>query len=161
MVQSGESIEDEPWSERTSTSRNHKNMEHNRDLVWSNRLLTIRVITEKPSLKQTTAHHVLTNELRILWNLSPKSPLLSKKATGRKRAVIFLKMIRVLSQTSLRIMNHAWRFDYRVWARKVSSLFLSRSICLIWVRVTSFSSRNWKVISKDKILARWKTLKWL
>jgi hypothetical protein len=56
-----ESIEDEPRSGRPS--RTDENVDRIRDLVRSDRRLTVRMIGEELNLTHTTVHQILTNEL--------------------------------------------------------------------------------------------------
>ncbi|GFV08302.1 protein GVQW3 [Trichonephila clavipes] len=56
-----ESIEDEPRSGRPSVS----NVVRVRDLVRSDRRLTVRMIGEELNLNHTTVHQILTNELKM------------------------------------------------------------------------------------------------
>ncbi|GFX18950.1 protein GVQW3 [Trichonephila clavipes] len=60
-----ESIEDEPRSERPSVSETAENVVRLRDLVRSDRRLTVRMIGEELNLNHTTVHQILTNELKM------------------------------------------------------------------------------------------------
>ncbi|GFV43522.1 uncharacterized protein TNCV_4592461 [Trichonephila clavipes] len=60
-----ESIEDEPRNGRPSVSKTAKNIVRVRDLVHSDRRLTVRMIGEELDLNHTTVHHILTNELKM------------------------------------------------------------------------------------------------
>ena len=60
-----ESIEDEPRSGRPSTSKSDDTVEKVRALVWSDRRLTVRMITSELSLNHTTVHQNLTQELAM------------------------------------------------------------------------------------------------
>ncbi|GFX21934.1 protein GVQW3 [Trichonephila clavipes] len=60
-----ESIEDEPRSGRPSVSKTAENVVRVRDLVRSDRRLTVRMIGEELNLNRTTVHQILTNELKI------------------------------------------------------------------------------------------------
>ncbi|GFX41223.1 protein GVQW3 [Trichonephila clavipes] len=60
-----ESIEDEPRSGRPSVSKTAENDVRVRDLVRSDRRLTIRMIGEELNLNHTTVHQILTNELKM------------------------------------------------------------------------------------------------
>ena len=59
-----ESIKDEPCSGRP-TSKTENNMEKVRAFVWSDRRLTVRMITSELNLNHTTAHQILTQELAM------------------------------------------------------------------------------------------------
>ncbi|GFY03021.1 HTH_48 domain-containing protein [Trichonephila clavipes] len=59
-----ESIEDGPRSGRPSVSKNAENVVI-RDLVRSDRRLTVRMIGEELNLNQTTTHQILSNELKM------------------------------------------------------------------------------------------------
>lgn len=70
-----ELVEDESRSGRPSTSRNDENVERIRDLVRSDRRLTVRLIAEL-NLNHTTVHQILTNELgmkKICAKMVPKN----------------------------------------------------------------------------------------
>ncbi|GFX44410.1 protein GVQW3 [Trichonephila clavipes] len=60
-----ESIEDEPRSGRPSVSKTVENDVKIRDLVRSDRPLTVRMIGEELNLNHTTVHQILTNELKM------------------------------------------------------------------------------------------------
>ncbi|GFW22225.1 protein GVQW3 [Trichonephila clavipes] len=60
-----ESIEDEPRSGRPSVSKTAGNVVRVRDLVRSDRRLTVRMIGEELNLNHTTIHQILTNELKM------------------------------------------------------------------------------------------------
>ncbi|GFS89993.1 protein GVQW3 [Trichonephila clavipes] len=71
-----ESIEDEPRSGRPSVSKTAENAVRVRDLVRSDRRLTVRMIGEELNLNQTTVHQILTNELKtrkICAKMVPKT----------------------------------------------------------------------------------------
>ncbi|GFV37235.1 protein GVQW3 [Trichonephila clavipes] len=60
-----ESIEDEPRSGKPSVSKTAENVVRVRDLVRSDRRLTVRMIGEELNLNHTTIHQILTNELKM------------------------------------------------------------------------------------------------
>ncbi|GFX73740.1 protein GVQW3 [Trichonephila clavipes] len=60
-----ESIEVEPRSGRPSVTKTAENVVRVRDLVRSNRRLTVRMIGEELNLNLTTVHQILTNELKM------------------------------------------------------------------------------------------------
>ncbi|GFT42088.1 uncharacterized protein TNCV_1668771 [Trichonephila clavipes] len=60
-----ESIEDEPRSGRPSVSKTAENVIRSRDLVRSDRHLTVRMIGEEVNLNHTIVHQILTNELKM------------------------------------------------------------------------------------------------
>ncbi|GFS89484.1 protein GVQW3 [Trichonephila clavipes] len=60
-----ESIEDEPRSGKSSVSKTAENVVRVRDLVRSDRCLTVRMIGEELNLNHTTVHQILTNELKM------------------------------------------------------------------------------------------------
>ena len=69
--------EDEPRSGRPSSSRTDENVDRIRDLVRSDRRLTVRMIGEELNLTHTTVHQILTNELKmrkICAKMVPKTP---------------------------------------------------------------------------------------
>ncbi|GFX49285.1 putative mariner transposase [Trichonephila clavipes] len=60
-----ESIEDGSCSRRPSISKTADNVVRVRDLVRSDRRLTVRMIGEEFNLNHTTVHQILTNELKM------------------------------------------------------------------------------------------------
>ncbi|GFV57111.1 protein GVQW3 [Trichonephila clavipes] len=60
-----ESIEDEPRSGKPSVSKTAENVVRVRDLVHSDRRLTVRMIGEELNFNYTTVHQILTNELKM------------------------------------------------------------------------------------------------
>jgi len=69
------SIENEPRSGRPSTSKNDENITRVRNLVRSDRRLTVRMIGEQLGLSRTTVHQILTNDLemkKICTKMVPK-----------------------------------------------------------------------------------------
>ncbi|GFT92134.1 protein GVQW3 [Trichonephila clavipes] len=60
-----ESIEDEPRGRRPSVSKTAINVVRVRDLVHSDRRLTVRMIGEELNLNHTTIHLILTNQLKM------------------------------------------------------------------------------------------------
>ncbi|GFW35361.1 protein GVQW3 [Trichonephila clavipes] len=60
-----ESLEDEPRNGRPPVSKTAENVVRVRDLVHSDRRLTIRMIGEELNLNRTTFHQILTNELKM------------------------------------------------------------------------------------------------
>lgn len=60
-----ELIEDEPRSRRPSTSKNDENIIRFRDLVRSDRRLTVRMIREQLGLSHTIVHQILTIDLEM------------------------------------------------------------------------------------------------
>ncbi|GFX40691.1 uncharacterized protein TNCV_1218141 [Trichonephila clavipes] len=59
------SIEDEPRSGRPSVSKTAENVVRVRDLVRSDRRLTVRMIGEELNLNHTTVHQILSNEFKM------------------------------------------------------------------------------------------------
>jgi len=71
-----ESIKDEPRSGRPSTSKTDNNVEIVRDLVRSDRRLTVRMIASELNLNYSTVHQILTEELAMkncVRSLFPKT----------------------------------------------------------------------------------------
>ncbi|GFW93994.1 RNA-directed DNA polymerase from mobile element jockey [Trichonephila clavipes] len=60
-----ESIADEPRSGRPSASKTTENVVRVRDLVRSDRRLTVRMIGQDLNLNHTTVHQILTHELKM------------------------------------------------------------------------------------------------
>ncbi|GFX47142.1 HTH_48 domain-containing protein [Trichonephila clavipes] len=72
-----ESIEDEPRNGRPSVSKTAENVIRVRDLVGSDRRLTVRLIGKELNLNHTTVHQILINELKmrkICAKMVPKKP---------------------------------------------------------------------------------------
>ena len=70
-----ESVEDEPCSGRPCTSKTDENVTKVRDLVRSDRRLTVRMISGVLNLNRQTVHEILTSELgiqKICAKLVPK-----------------------------------------------------------------------------------------
>jgi len=61
-----ESINDEPCSGRTSTSKTDNNVEIMRALVQSDRRLTVRIITSELNLNHTTVRGLRGSEVTLL-----------------------------------------------------------------------------------------------
>ncbi|XP_026829836.1 protein GVQW3-like [Ooceraea biroi] len=99
-----ESVEDESRSGRPSTSRNDENVKRIRDLVRSDRRLTVRLIADELNLNHTTVHEILINELemrKICAKMVPKNLTPQQKENRKKCAAIFwsgLKMIQIFSK---------------------------------------------------------------
>ncbi|VVC25895.1 Hypothetical protein CINCED_3A017953 [Cinara cedri] len=82
-----EAIEDEPRSGRPSTAKTDENVIRVRDLVRSDRRLTVRMIGEQLGLTHTTVHHILTNDLEmrkicakmVPWRLGATQPFQSTR----------------------------------------------------------------------------------
>ncbi|GFV95908.1 protein GVQW3 [Trichonephila clavipes] len=60
-----ESIEDEPRSGRPSVSKTAEYVIRVRDILRSDRRLTVKMIGEELNLNRTTVHQILTNELKM------------------------------------------------------------------------------------------------
>jgi len=70
------SIEDEPRSGKPSTAKNDENIVRVRDLVRSDRRLTVRTMGEQLGSTQATVHRILTNDLemrKICAKMVPKN----------------------------------------------------------------------------------------
>ncbi|GFX89540.1 protein GVQW3 [Trichonephila clavipes] len=65
FLEGRESIEDEPRSGKASVSKTAENVVRARDLVRSDRRLTVRMIGEELNLNHATVHQILTNELKM------------------------------------------------------------------------------------------------
>ncbi|GFT25173.1 protein GVQW3 [Trichonephila clavipes] len=71
-----ESFENESRSGRPSVSKTAENVVRVRELVRSDRRLTVRMIGEELNLNHTTVHQILTNELKmrkIYAKMAPKN----------------------------------------------------------------------------------------
>ncbi len=80
-----ESIEDEPYSRRPSTSRNFEDVDRVRDLVRSDHWFSIRMIREKLNLNIQVVHQILTEGLdtrKICAKMVPKIFFKIKRTSG-------------------------------------------------------------------------------
>ncbi|GFX19811.1 uncharacterized protein TNCV_1433721 [Trichonephila clavipes] len=85
--QGRESIEDEPRSGRPAVSKAAENVVRVRDLVRSDRRLTVRMIGEELNLNHTTVHQILTNELKtrkICAKMVPENPFSGNRFLASK-----------------------------------------------------------------------------
>ncbi|GFX72942.1 HTH_48 domain-containing protein [Trichonephila clavipes] len=93
-----ESIENEPRSGRPSVSKTAENVVRVRDLVRSDRRLTVRMIGEELNLNYTTVHQILTNELKTrkicakmvqknLYQWTVSRPILKDPLKGSHQAI--------------------------------------------------------------------------
>ena len=60
-----ESVEDEQRSGRTSTSKTQENVERISEMIWSNRRLTIREISEDLNISYSSVQNILTTDLNM------------------------------------------------------------------------------------------------
>ncbi|XP_031338864.1 histone-lysine N-methyltransferase SETMAR-like [Photinus pyralis] len=91
-----ESIEDEPRSGSPSSARTDENVDRIRDLMRSDRRLTVRMIGEELNLTHTTVHQILTNELgmrKICAKMVPKNSSQDQKNIRKERCPDFLDSI--------------------------------------------------------------------
>jgi len=77
-------VEDEPRSGRTCTSKTEENVNKVRDLVGSDRRLTVRMISSVLNLNRQTVHEIFTFELGMQKNLCQAGPKNSHQLTERK-----------------------------------------------------------------------------
>ena len=69
------SFDDDPHSGRPSTSKNDDNVAKVREVIRSNRLLTVRDVAEEVIISKTVCHEILTENLgmhRIAANFVPR-----------------------------------------------------------------------------------------
>ena len=112
-----ESIEDEPRSGRPSSSRTDENVDRIRDLVRSDRRLTVRMIGEELNLTHTTVHQILTNELgmrKICAKMVPKNLSQDQKNIRKERCLDFLNSIENDPHFLERVItgDESWVFEY-------------------------------------------------
>lgn len=112
-----ESIEDEPRSGRPSSSRTAENVNRIRDLVRSDRRLTVRMIGEELNLTHTLVHQILTNELemrKICSKMVPKNLSQDQKDIRRERCIDFLESIENDPHFLERVVtgDESWVFEY-------------------------------------------------
>lgn len=112
-----ESIEDEPRTGRPSSSRTDENVDRIRDLVRSDRRLTVRMIGEELNLSHTTVHQILTNELemrKICAKMVPKNLSQDQKNIRKERCLDFLDSIENDPHFLERVItgDESWVFEY-------------------------------------------------
>ena len=89
-------VEDESRSGRPCTSKTDENVTKVRDLVRSDRLLTVRIISSVLNLNRQTVHEILTLELgmkKICAKLVPKILTNEQKENRRNVCLDFLERI--------------------------------------------------------------------
>ena len=77
-----ESIKDEPHSGRPSTSKTDNIVEKVRALVWSDHLLTVRMIASELNMNHTMVHQILTQELamrKLCAKIVPRNQTIEQK----------------------------------------------------------------------------------
>ncbi|XP_026816229.1 protein GVQW3-like [Rhopalosiphum maidis] len=112
-----EAIEDEPRSGRPSTAKTDENVIKVRDLVRSDRRLTVRMIGEQLGLTHTTVHQILTNDLemrKICAKMVPKILSQDQKDNRRDRCLDFLEQIENEPSFLKRVItgDESWIFEY-------------------------------------------------
>ncbi|KAL4085370.1 hypothetical protein QTP88_027229 [Uroleucon formosanum] len=118
MVDTGrETIEDEPRSGRPSTAKTEENVIRVRDLVRSDRRLTVRMIGEQLGLTHTIVHQILTNDLemrKICAKMVPKILSQDQKDNRRDRCLDFLEQIENYPSFLERVItgDESWIFEY-------------------------------------------------
>jgi len=76
-------VEDEPRVGRPSTSKTEDNLDRVRSLVSSDRLLTLRMISNELNLNRFTVHQILTQDLdmrKVCAKMVPKNLTTEQKA---------------------------------------------------------------------------------
>ena len=79
-------MEDEPRAGSHSTSKTEDNVERVRSLVWSDRRLTLRMISCELNLTRFTVHQILTQDLdmrKMCAKMVPKKLTTEQKANRR------------------------------------------------------------------------------
>lgn len=112
-----ESIEDEPRSGRPSSAKSDENVTRVRDLVRSDRRLTVRMIAEELNLNHTSVHQILTNELemrKICAKMVPKNLSQDQKDLRKERSLDFLESIENDPHFLERVItgDESWVFEY-------------------------------------------------
>ncbi|KAL4113850.1 hypothetical protein QTP88_017411 [Uroleucon formosanum] len=112
-----EAIEDELRSGKPSTAKTEENVIRVRDLVRSDRRLTVRMIGEQLGLTHTTVHQILTNdlEMRTIWaKMVPKILSQDQKDNRRDTCLDFLEQIENDPSFLERIItgDESWIFEY-------------------------------------------------
>ena len=125
-------MEDGHRSGRTCTSKTDENVTKVRDLVRSDRRLTVRMISSVLNLNRQTVHEILTFEMGM-------------------------RTLRCHITTILPVtLSSSWT---NFWPKKVFQWFRSHHTRLIWVRVTSSFSQNSNSTLKVVFLELWTTSK--
>ena len=110
-----ESIEDEPQSGRPSSWRTDENIDRIRDLLCSDRRLTIRMIGEKLNLTHTTFHQILTMNWgweKFAQKWFQKTFRKTRRTSGRKGAFTFWIHLKVHFLEPVITGNEYWVFEY-------------------------------------------------
>ncbi|RLU25678.1 hypothetical protein DMN91_001835 [Ooceraea biroi] len=112
-----ESVEDESRSGKPSTSRNDENVKRIRDLVRSDRRLTVRLIADELNLNHTTVHEILINELgmkKICAKMVPK--ILTPQQKENRKEVCRDLLERIENDpdffTNVITSDETWVFEY-------------------------------------------------
>ncbi|XP_066258179.1 histone-lysine N-methyltransferase SETMAR-like [Euwallacea similis] len=139
-------IEDEPQSGRPSSSRTDENVDTIRDLVRSDRRLTVRMIGQELNLTHTTVHQILTNELgmrKICSKMVPKNLSQNQKDIRKERCLDLLESIENEPNFVERVItsDESWVFEYDPETKRQS---------MEWHRLTSPRSKKERMI-KSKI----------
>jgi len=112
-----ESVEDEPHSGRPCTSKTDKNVTKVRDLVRSDRRLTVRMISSVLDLNCQTVHEILTFELdmkEICAKLVPKILTNEEKESRRNVCLDLLERIKNDQNFFKHVItgDETWIFEY-------------------------------------------------
>jgi len=86
FLEGREQVEDESFAGRPSTSKTDDNVERVRSLVWSDRRLTLRMISSELNLNRFTAHQILTQDLgmrKVCAKMVRKNLTTEQKASRR------------------------------------------------------------------------------
>ncbi|XP_066261786.1 protein GVQW3-like [Euwallacea similis] len=139
-------IEDESRSGRPSSSRTDENVDRIRDLVRSDRRLTVRMIRQELNLTHTTVHQILTNELgmrKICSKMVPKNLSKNQKDIRKERCLDFLESIENEPNFVERVItgDESWVFEYDPETKRQS---------MEWHRLTSPRPKKARM-SKSKI----------
>ena len=111
------SVDDVSRSGRPSTSRNDENVERVRDLIRSDRRLTVRLIADSLDLNHTTVHQILINDLgmrKISAKFVPKNLTLEQKDNRRDVSLDILQRIESDREFLSNVItgDESWIFEY-------------------------------------------------
>jgi len=112
-----ESIKDEPRSGRPSTSKTDNSVEKVRNLVRSDRRLTVRMISSDLNLNHTTVHQILTQELamrKLCAKIVPKNLAIEQKDNRKDLCLHLLERIQSDRNFLKNVITgeETWIFEY-------------------------------------------------
>ena len=110
-------MEDEPRTGRPSTSKTEENVERMRNLVRSDRRLTLRMISSELNLNGFTVHKILTQDLdmrNLCAKMVPKNLTTEQKANRRDVCLDLLDRLEREPEFFSRVItgDESWIFQY-------------------------------------------------